>query len=53
MDLVAVLGGLSVAGRLREGLEVNSLRGTQGFQHGIEPLPRPLQQAAEPMEPGA
>jgi len=47
MDLVAVLGGLSVAGRLREGLEVNSLRGTQGFQHGIEPLPRPLQQAAE------
>ena len=48
MDLVAVVGGLSVAGRLREGLEVNSLRGTQGFQHGIEPLPRPLQQAAEP-----
>src|SRR2546428_1232776 len=34
MDLGAVVGGLSVAGRLREGLEVNSLRGTQGFQHG-------------------
>ncbi len=50
MDMVAVLGGLGVARLLRERLEVNGLRGTQGFQHGIETLPRPLQQAAEPMD---
>jgi hypothetical protein len=50
MDIVAVVGGLGVEGRLREGLKVNGLRGTQRLQDGIEPLPRPLQQAAEPMD---
>jgi hypothetical protein len=48
--MVAVVGGLGVEGRLREGLEVHGSLGTQGFQHGIESLPRPLQQAAEPMD---
>ena len=47
MDVVAVLGGLDVEGWLCQGLQVNSLPGTQGLQDGIEPLPRPLQQAAE------
>jgi hypothetical protein len=50
MDVGAVLGGLGVDGRLRQGLKVNGRRGTQGLQDGIEPLPRPLQQAAEPRE---
>jgi len=31
-------------------VEVNGLRSTQGFQHGINTLPRPLEQAAEPMD---
>jgi hypothetical protein len=47
MDVVAVLGGLDVEGWLCQGLQVNSLPGTQDLQDGIEPLPRPLQQAAE------
>ena len=50
MDMVAVLGGLGVEGLLRQGIKVNELRGTQSLQDGIEPLPRPLQQAAEPMD---
>jgi len=50
MAMVAVLGGVVVEGRLREGLEVDVLRGTQGLEDGIEPLPRPPQQAAEPMD---
>jgi len=47
MDLVAVVEGLGVAGLGWQGLQVNGLRGPQRLQHGIEPLPRPLQQAAE------
>jgi hypothetical protein len=31
MAMVAVVGDLGVAGLLREGLEVNGLRSTQGF----------------------
>ena len=50
MDMVAVWGGGVVAGRLRERLEVHGLRGPQGCQHGIETLPRPPQQATEPMD---
>jgi len=50
MDMGAVVGGLGVEGRLRKGIKVNGLRGTQSLQDGIEPLPRPLQQAAEPMD---
>ena len=47
MDLVAVVGGLGIDGLGRQGLQVNSLRSPQRLQDGIEPLPRPLQQAAE------
>jgi hypothetical protein len=47
MDMIAVGDSGVVDGRRREGLKVHGLRGPQGFQHGIEPLPRPLQQAAE------
>ena len=47
MDMVAVAGGWRVEGLCRQGLQVNSLRGPQRLQDGIEPLPRPLQQAAE------
>ena len=50
MDIVAVVGDVVVDGLRREGLEVNGLRSTQGFQHGIKTLPRPLEQAAEPMD---
>jgi hypothetical protein len=50
MDLVAVVGGGVIASRLRARLEVNSLRGTQGFQHGIKPLPRPPQHTTKPMD---
>ena len=50
MDMVAVVDGLGVDGRLRESLEVHGALGTQGFQRSIETLPRPLQQAAEPMD---
>jgi Ni,Fe-hydrogenase III component G len=39
-----------VEGLLGKGIQVNGLRGTQRLQDGIEPLPRPLQQAAEPMD---
>ena len=47
MNMRAVVGGLDVEGLCRQGLQVNGLRGPQCLQDGIEPLPRPLQQAAE------
>lgn len=50
MDMGAVVGGLGVAGPCRQGLQVNGLRGPQRLQDGIEPLPRPLQPAAEAMD---
>ena len=50
MDMVAVAGGWRVEGLCRQGLQVNRLRGPQRFQDGIEPLPRPLQQAAAAMD---
>ena len=50
MDMVAEAGGWRVEGLCRQGLQVNSLRGPQRLQDGIEPLPRPLQQAAEAMD---
>jgi len=50
MDMVAVVGDLVVDGLPREDLKVNGLRSTQGFQHGIKTLPRPLEQTAEPMD---
>ena len=50
MDMGAVVGSLGVEGLCRQGLQVNGLRGPQRLQDGIEPLPRPLQQAAEAMD---
>jgi hypothetical protein len=50
MDMVAVVSGLGVAGLGWQGLQINGLRGPQRLQDGIEPLPRPLQQAAEAMD---
>jgi hypothetical protein len=44
------VGDLVVDGLRREDLKVNGRLGTEGFQHDITPLPRPLQQAAEPMD---
>jgi hypothetical protein len=48
--MVAVVGGLGVEGLCRQGLQVNGPRGPQCLQDGIEPLPRPLQQAAEAID---
>ena len=50
MDMGAVVGSLGVEGLCRQGLQVNGLRGPPRLQDGIEPLPRPLQQAAEAMD---
>jgi hypothetical protein len=50
MDMVAVVGGWVVEGMLREGLEVDVMLGSQGLQDGIETLPRPPQQSAQPMD---
>jgi hypothetical protein len=50
MNLVTVVGGRVVAHRLSARLDLDDLRGPQCLQHGIEPLPRPLQQAAEAMD---
>jgi len=47
MNLVAVVGGVGVAGLGWQGLQVNGLHGPQRLQDGIEPLPWPLQQGAE------
>ena len=47
MDMVAVVGGLGVEGLCRQGRQVNGPRGPQCLQDGIEPLPRPREQAAE------
>jgi len=50
MDMVTVVGGLRVEGLGWQGRQVNNLRGPQRLQDGIEPFPRPLQQAAEAMD---
>ena len=50
MDMVAVLAGLGLEGVLLEDLEVDVMIGSQGLQHGIETLPRPPQQLAQPMD---
>ncbi len=47
MHIVAVVGDMISDGGRREGIQVNGPRGTQRLQDGIEPLLRPLQQAAE------
>src|SRR2546425_12385788 len=53
MDMVAVLGGWGVYGVLLEGLEVDVLLGSKGLQDGIETLPRPPQELAQPMDGNA
>ena len=50
MDMGAVAGSLCVEGLCWQGLQVKNLRGPQRLQDGIEPLPRPLQQATETMD---
>ena len=50
MDMITVLGDVVVHGWLRQGLELHGLRRTQSFQHCIKPLPRPLEQAAKPID---
>jgi hypothetical protein len=50
MDMGAVVGSVDVNGVICQGLQVNGLRGSQRLQDGIEPLPRPLQQAAEAVD---
>ena len=50
MDLIAVGEGLGTQLVRPARLEVDVLRGAQGLQDGIKTLPRPLEQAAEPMD---
>jgi hypothetical protein len=50
MDMGAVVGSLDVNGLIGQGFQVNGLRGSQRLQDGIEPLPRPLQQATEAVD---
>ena len=44
------MGGVGGAGLGRQGRQVKSRGGPQRRQDGVEPLPRPLQQAAEAMD---
>jgi hypothetical protein len=50
MNLVAVLAGLRLAVVVLEGFEFDLLIGAECFQHGIETLPRPLEQLAQPRD---
>ena len=50
MDMRTVLGDVVVHGWLRQGLELHGLRRTQRFQDRIKLLPRPLEQAAKPID---
>jgi len=50
MDVVAVLAGVSLAGVVLEDFEFDLLLGAEGLQHGIETLPRPPEQLAQPRD---
>ena len=50
MHLVTVVGGRVVAHRLGARLDLDDLGGTQGFQHGIEPLAGPLQHPTQSID---
>jgi hypothetical protein len=50
MDMITVLGDVVVPGWLRQGLELHGLRRTQRFHPRIKPLPRPLEQTAQPID---
>jgi len=50
MDMIAVGEGLGAHRARRAGLEVDLMRGAQRLQDGIETLPRPREQLAQPMD---
>ena len=50
MHLVTVVGSRVVAYRLSARLDLDDLGGTQGFQHGIEPLAGPLQHPTQSID---
>jgi len=50
MDMGAGLAGLGVSVVVLEGFEVDVLIGSECLQHGIETLPRPLEQLAKPRD---
>ena len=53
MDLVAVLGGLSVYVVFLENFEVDLVICSERLAYCIEALPRPLQPVAKPMDGNA
>jgi hypothetical protein len=50
MDVVAVLAGVSIEVMVLEGFEFDLLIGAECLQHGIETLPRPPEQLAQPID---
>jgi len=50
MDMVAGLAGLSLEVVVLEGFEFDLLIGAECLQHGIETLPRPPEQLAQPRD---
>jgi hypothetical protein len=50
MDVVAVWAGVRRSVVVLEGFEFDLLVGAQCLQHRIEPLPRPLEQLAQPRD---
>jgi hypothetical protein len=50
MDVVAVLAGVSLEGVVLEDFEFDLLIGAECLQHGIETLPRPPEQLAQPRD---
>ena len=50
MDVVAVLAGVSLEVVVLEDFEVDLLIGAECLQHGIETLPRPPEQLAQPVD---
>jgi len=50
MDVGAVLAGVSLEGVVLEAFEFDVLIGAECLQHGIETLPRPPEQLAQPRD---
>jgi hypothetical protein len=53
MDVVTVLAGLRLEGVVLEDFEFDLLIGAECLQHGIETLPRPPEQLAQPRDEDA
>jgi hypothetical protein len=53
VDMVAVCEGEGAQLALRDDLEVDMMIGAKGLQYGIETLPRPPQELAQPMDGNA